>query len=288
MNKRSEFVEIAKSQIGVKETGVNNVKYNTWYYGYAVNGRPGTAEYAWCVTFECWCAYQIGVLNTLIPKCNNVGTLKSWFNSKGQYYPRASYTPLKGDLIIFKDLSHTGIVERVESGRIWTIEGNSKDKVSNNNYSLNDTHIQGFCHIKFDDTQSAPVNSGNSIIRNIQKELNSKYSLNLYTDGIYGNQTKKGFIKGLQKELNKQFNAKLSVDGIFGAKTKGMCPTVKNGSRGNITWLIQAKLICLGYNLKLDSVYGDNTEKIIKQFQKSHGLLSDGICGKNTFEKLFK
>lgn len=288
MRKRNEFVNIAKSQIGIKESNTNNVKYNTWYYGHAVNGTPGTSEYAWCVTFECWCAYMVGILNTLIPKCNNVGILRGWYNARGLYHFKDSYTPKKGDLIIFKDSSHTGIVERVESGRIWTIEGNSKDKVSNNNYSLKDSYIQGYCQVKFDDNESTPINAEKASIKSIQKELNNRYGLNLYTDGIYGTQTKKGFVKGLQKELNKQFNAKLSVDGIFGAKTKGMCPTVTNGSRGNITWLIQAKLICFGYNLKLDSIYGDKTEATVKQFQKKYNLKQDGICGKNTFEKLFK
>ena len=47
-------------------------------------------------------------------------------------------------------------------------------------------------------------------------------------------------------------------------------------------------LICKGYGLKLDGDFGSNTENAIKNFQKSHGLKIDEICGKNTFEKLFK
>lgn len=285
---RNEFVNIAKSQIGTKETGTNNVIYNTWYYGHVVNGTTGTSEYAWCVTFECWCAYKTGILNTLIPKCNNVGTLKSWFNSRGQYYPRTSYTPQKGDLIIFKDLSHTGIVERVENGRIWTIEGNAHDKVSNNNYYLSDSYIQGYCHVKFDDNTASPINTGNATISSIQEKLNSRYGTNLKVDGKYGSKTKKAFIRSLQKELNKQFNANLIVDGVFGEKTKAKCPIIRATSRGNVSWLIQAKLICLGYSVELDGIYGQKTKKVIKEFQKNKGLIVDGICGKNTFVKLFK
>ena len=75
-SKRNDFINIARSQIGIKETGTNNVKYNTWYYGRAVNGRTGTSEYAWCVTFICWCANQIGILNSLIPRHNNVGYIR--------------------------------------------------------------------------------------------------------------------------------------------------------------------------------------------------------------------
>jgi peptidoglycan hydrolase-like protein with peptidoglycan-binding domain len=288
MSKRNEFVNIAKSQIGIKETGTNNVKYNTWYYGRVVNGTPGTSEYAWCVTFECWCANQIGVLGSLIPKCNNVGVLRDWYKVRGLYHLRGSYTPQKGDLIIFKNASHTGIIERVEGNRIWTIEGNSKDKVSNNTYLRTDSYIQGYCQVKFNDNQGNTGNATKSSIKEIQSMIKSKYNFNFYVDGIYGSETKKMLIKALQTELNKQYNANLNVDGVFGNKTKSKCPIVKNGAKGNITLLIQCKLVCLGYNISTDGVYGNQTKNAIIQFQKSHGLLADGICGRNTFEKLFK
>lgn len=286
---RDKFVGIAKSQIGVKETGTNNVKYNTWYYGHTVNGRTGTSEYAWCVTFICWCANQVGILNTLIPRCNNVGVARDWYNARGLYFLRGNYTPKSGDLIIFRNTSHIGIVQKIEGTRVWTIEGNSKDKVSNNVYALTDSYIQGYCKVKFDNSSSNTSNNTSSAtISSIQKELNSKYGTGLKVDGIYGSNTKKGLVKGLQKELNKQFKAGLKVDGVFGSLTKSKCPLLKFGAKGNITWLVQAMLICRGYNIKLDSVYGEKTQNAIIQFQKSHSLEDDGICGKNTFEKLFK
>lgn len=288
MSKRNEFVNVARSQIGVREIGTNNVKYNTWYYERVVNGTPGTSEYAWCVTFECWCANQIGILNSLIPKCNNVGVLRDWYKARGLYHLKTSYTPKAGDLIIFKNAFHTGIVERVESGKIWTIEGNSKDKVSNNTYLKTDSYIQGYCQVKFNDNQGNTGNTTKSSIKEIQAMIKSKYNFNFYVDGIYGSETKKMLIKALQTELNKQYNANLNVDGVFGAKTKSKCPVVKSGAKGNITLLIQCKLVCLGYNISTDSVYGNQTQNAIIQFQKSHGLLADGICGRNTFEKLFK
>ena len=95
-------------------------------------------------------------------------------------------------------------------------------------------------------------------------------------------------IKALQTELNKQYNAHLEIDGIFGNKTKSKCPNVMLGAKGNITLLINSKLICLGYNISMSDVYSSQTKNVIMQFQKSHGLIADGICGKNTFEKLFK
>lgn len=286
---RDKFVNIAKSQIGIKETGTNNVKYNTWYYGKTVNGTTGTSEYAWCVTFICWCANQVGILNTLIPRCNNVGIAKNWYNAKGLYFLRSNYTPKSGDLIIFKNTSHIGIVEKTDGKCVWTIEGNSKDRVSHNVYGLTDSYIQGYCKVKFDNSSSGTTsNTSDATISSVQKELNSKYGTGLKVDGIYGSNTKKGLVRGLQKELNKQFNAKLETDGIFGSLTKSRCPLLKFGAKGNITWLVQAKLICLGYKIGLDGDYGDKTKNAIIQFQKIHGLKVDGECGKNTFEKLFK
>lgn len=288
MSKRTDFVSVARSQVRVKETGVNNVKYNTWYYGHEVNGAQGTSQYAWCVTFECWCANQVGILNTLIPKCNNVGVLRDWYKARGLYHARDTYTPKSGDLVIFQNASHTGIVQKVEGNRLYTIEGNSKDQVSLNGYPLTSYYIAGYCQVKFNDSSSTSVNTGNTTISSIQKTLNSRYGTSLVIDGTYGSNTKKALVRGLQKELNKQCNAGLKIDGVFGANTKAKCPTIKATSRGNISWLIQAKLICLDYSLSLDGVYGQKTKKVIEQFQKSHGLNADGVCGKNTFEKLFR
>lgn len=284
---RDKFVNVAKSQIGVKETGVNNVKYNTWYYGRMVNGTAGTSEYAWCVTFICWCAQQVGILKTLIPKHNNVGYIRDWYKDRGLYFLKSSYNPQKGDLIIFRNTSHIGIVEKIENGRVWTIEGNSKDKVSNNSYLKTDSYIQGYCQVKFNDKTNTN-NATKSSIKEVQSMIKSKYNYNLSVDGIYGKETKKMLIKALQTELNKQYNAHLEIDGIFGNKTKSKCPNVKTGAKGNITLLIKCKLVCLNYNISLNNVYDAQTKDSIIKFQKSHGLIADGICGKNTFEKLFK
>lgn len=287
MSKRDEFVEIAKSQVGVRETGVNNVKYNTWYYGGEVNGTPGTSEYAWCVVFESWCANEVGILNTLVPKENNVGKLMDWYSTRGLYHT-SNYSPKKGDLVVFNNGKHTGIVEYVDN-QVHTIEGNSGDKVARHTYSIWGS-ITGYCEVKFDDSPSpTPTPSGNTTIKYIQGTLNNRYNTGLVVDGYYGNQTHKALVKGLQTELNKQYGANLIIDGIFGSATKSKCPNVRKGARGNITWLIQAFLNIKGYGTNgIDGIYGNGTYNAVYNFQKNNGLAYDGICGKNTFEKLFK
>lgn len=126
-------------------------------------------------------------------------------------------------------------------------------------------------------------------VADIQKTLNSRYGFNIAVDNIAGIQTKSALVKGLQKELNKQYNKGVVVDGIFGNQTKSACITLKKGSQGNITWLLQARLVCLGYNPNgVDGVFGNYTFSVVKQFQKAKGIFIDGIVGKQTWTKLFE
>lgn len=94
------------------------------------------------------------------------------------------------------------------------------------------------------------------------------------------------WVADLQKELNKQFNAGLKVDGLEGPKTLAACPTVKKGAKGNITKLIQKRLNSVGFSISTDGIFGDNTYKAIKVFQKNRKLTQDGIVGKNTWKYL--
>ena len=81
------------------------------------------------------------------------------------------------------------------------------------------------------------------------------------------------WIKRLQKECNKQgFNS---------------YPTLKKGARGNITKLLQEKLVSLGYNTNgIDGIFGIGTKNAVMSFQKNNGLVADGIVGQNTWRKL--
>ena len=134
-----------------------------------------------------------------------------------------------------------------------------------------------------------PTPSGN--VSNFQTWLNSAYGYKLAVDNIFGPDTKKHSIMALQTEFNKQLGSKLAIDGIFGPATKGSCPVLKSGMSGNITKLVQYMLIIKGYSVGsygADGIYGNATINAIKSFQSNNGLIVDGLCGKNTFEKLFK
>lgn len=130
------------------------------------------------------------------------------------------------------------------------------------------------------------VQKGN--VAEIQSTLNDRYGLNIAVDNIYGNETKKALVKGLQTELNKQYRRGLAVDGIFGTNTYNACINVRKGAEGNITYLIQAMLVCHSFDIDADGIFGNATENAVREFQKRNGLSQDGIVGKDTFNKLFK
>ena len=125
-------------------------------------------------------------------------------------------------------------------------------------------------------------------VAEIQSTLNDRYGLNIAVDNIYGNETRRALVKALQTELNKQYHRDLAVDGIFGANTYNACINVRIGAEGNITYLIQAMLICHSFDIDADGIFGPATESAVREFQKRNGLSQDGIVGKNTFNKLFK
>lgn len=125
-------------------------------------------------------------------------------------------------------------------------------------------------------------------ITQIQATLNKRYNYNISVDNIYGNETHRYLVKALQHELNVQYNKGLVEDGIFGNLTKQACINVKIGAIGNITFILQAMLICKGYDIIADGIFGSNTENTVKEFQKANGLVVDGICGKCTWGKLFE
>ncbi|MGE6614069.1 peptidoglycan-binding protein [Peribacillus sp. NPDC076916] len=134
--------------------------------------------------------------------------------------------------------------------------------------------------------ETEPSNSGDEVIKSIQKALNSKAGL--IVDGFNGPKTKLALIKALQTELNKQFNKKLVVDGKWGAKTKAAIVTVQKGAKGNLTWILQAALYLEGYSPGLlDSIFGKGTETALEKFQKKRCIIADKKAGKATYTKLF-
>lgn len=134
-----DLVAVALSQVGQ----VGGEPYWSWY------GFGSRVE--WCACFVSWCAGQCGLLeNGVIPKFASCGAGVNWFQSRGQWLD-GSATPEPGMIIFFRwygsdaaIADHVGIVERVENGRVYTIEGNSDNMVRQNSYPIGYGEIKGY------------------------------------------------------------------------------------------------------------------------------------------------
>jgi len=134
-------------------------KYPNWF-----NGKK--QSYAWCDVFIDWCfltAY--GYENALRLLCQpeksaGAGCTYSlqYYRNKGQFHTEG---PMPGDQIFFGtslgNSTHTGLVEKVENGYVYTIEGNSSDQVCRRYYALTDSCILGYGRPAYDQVAATPL-----------------------------------------------------------------------------------------------------------------------------------
>ena len=125
------------------------------------NLRLSKNGYAWCDVFVDWCFITtFGVDLGMKLLCQAYGGAGAgctysaqYYRNKGQFY---TSNPQPGDQIFFKDsdgMGHTGIVEKVANGYVYTIEGNTSSdagvvanggSVNSKRYSLSYNKIGGY------------------------------------------------------------------------------------------------------------------------------------------------
>lgn len=137
------IVEVARSQIG----NVGGEPYWSWY-GF-------TERVDWCACFVSWCANQCGYIEAgVVPKFSGCEWGVYWFRQHDQWAGR-NITPTPGMIIFFDwedeegggldgGADHVGIVERVDNGRVYTIEGNTADSCRERSYPLECFEILGY------------------------------------------------------------------------------------------------------------------------------------------------
>lgn len=129
--------------------------------GVVYNGRKN--GYAWCDIFTDWCfIHTFGLdlgMKLLCQAKKGVGAgctgSANYYKQKGQFHTGG---PQSGDQIFFtrdggKTMYHTGIVEKVAGGRVYTIEGNTSSLagvvenggcVRDKSYPLGASYIGGY------------------------------------------------------------------------------------------------------------------------------------------------
>ena len=140
-----QIVAVAESQIG----NVGGQPYWSWY---GFNSRV-----AWCACFVSWCANECGYIDDgVIPKFAGCVWGVDWFQDRGQWADGTA-TPVPGMIIFFDwdspdgesgpqdGLSdHVGIVQKVEDGYVYTIEGNTSDSCAQRRYRIGYYEILGY------------------------------------------------------------------------------------------------------------------------------------------------
>ena len=132
------IVDVALSQVG----NVGGEPYWSWY-GF-------TNHVEWCACFVSWCADQCGYLDSgTYPKFSGCVFGMQWFQQRSLWLD-SSTEPAPGMLIFFDWATqdgvpdHVGIVEKVDSGMVYTVEGNSRDMCRQKQYTLGSGVILGY------------------------------------------------------------------------------------------------------------------------------------------------
>ena len=214
---KNKIIELARSQIGYKESGTNVTKYATYFDTTAwqfFNTKKQGAE--WCSLFVHWLFCQQITPNEVramfgepTPKNNCAAGVKyfwSYATKKGLQVK----TPQAGDIIFLNDFGHVGIVESVDS-QVHTIEGNKGNAVARGTYSKTSSKISGYIRIPYGgievNTRIIYYKKGDLMkgqdVKSVQAIVGATQ------DGTCGAKTDKA-IRAYQKANG------LEVDGMFG------------------------------------------------------------------------
>lgn len=235
MAKAIDIINKAKSYVGLVEKPINNIIFNTHYYGREIN----SSWYPWCVVFV-WDVFRMCNASKLFyggNKTASCGAYKSWAISNKKTVGK--YDGQMGDIVLFDwggdgSPDHMGLILQYNgNGTYQTIEGNTGADNSNGGkvmvrtrsiYNIN-------CIIRPDyDEDNFPISDNtatmdkdktakSSLISIGQREANKFVNANIVEDGVRGDKTKKAAIKVIQKALNMDYNAGLKIDGIWGSAT---------------------------------------------------------------------
>ena len=196
----------------------------------------------------------------------------------------------RGDLVLFdfngnETSDHVGFVTKVTSTYIETIEGNTGSGSNTNGdgvYRRRRTkgQVNYFVRTKCPDIES--------VIRRAEAELGYKEGRN--NSNKYGKWFGMNNVSwccifvvycfahalGETKPLPKPTGKYTGVIPV---------PTLKYGSDGIAVKNLQSFLNWYGCKLTVDGEFGSATQEAVKLFQKSEGISSDGIYGKNSYAK---
>lgn len=184
----NKLIKIAKNEVGYLEKKSNsqldkktaNAGSNNWTkYGQDLIkeiGSPYSNGVSWCDMFVDWCFLKafgkkkakelLGGWSAYTP------TSAQYFKNMNQWY---TFSPKIGDIIFFKNSSricHTGLVYKVDSQKVYTIEGNTSGAngliangggVCKKSYLLTYKNIAGYGRPKYDGNNNSNLPPSHTI-----------------------------------------------------------------------------------------------------------------------------
>ncbi|MBE7076545.1 MAG: hypothetical protein E7374_01490 [Clostridiales bacterium] len=121
----------------------------------------------------------------------------------------------------------------------------------------------------------------------ILQYLLNQFGFNLNVDGVFGANTARA-VRSFQANNN------LTQDGIVGRNTwnailnlNPTSQTLRLGSKQSAVIYLQQLLTSFLYDVgTIDGIFGSNTDRAVREFQRENGLTEDGIVGRNTWNAL--
>lgn len=251
---KAKFVAYLRTQVGYHEGADNYNKY--------ADSDGLQALYGWSPQRQPWCDifFDAGMLicfgldatskMTYQPLGQGSAACRfsaAFYAAHGAFYQ----TPEVGDQIFFYDsageINHTGAVESVSGGVVYTIEGNHNDSVGRGAYAISSPRIAGFG--RPDWSVVADADAGD-IPEAPQTPQAPTYKYHSYMYAVQTNLLKKG---------------------DYG-------PQVKN---------MQTLLDAHGFRCDPDGEFGEETYLALKNFQAQAGIQIDGEWGGQSFNAMW-
>ena len=120
---KMNVVDIAKSQLGYKESPNNDSMYGKWF---GLNNQP------WCAMFVSWCFDKAGLLSKITAQTKkgfaSCDAGLKWFTKNNKLVPVGQAQP--GDIVFFQfdtdaQPDHVGIVASNDGKNLYCYEGNT-------------------------------------------------------------------------------------------------------------------------------------------------------------------
>lgn len=206
-------------------------------------------------------------------KIKNQGTSYSYFKPQFAKYG-INCTMLNGSNV-YKNRSasvHKTVLSELQKGN-WIIAVMGVGRwTKGGHYVLCYAYDNGFVYIN--DSASTTANRLTAKIEDWQYEVKYYWKVEVpedkkvklsKVDASKGNKFNNvDWLKRLQKEIN------TTQDGVAGDDTLNKTPTIKLGSKGNGSKLLQEKLTAIGYDTKgIDGEIGKNSVLAIKEYQRA-------------------